>query len=80
MDGVYDQDNLVLCKDTINKGITTMLLREKTASKLLLGSGKLPLWIIIKDRVPKCVVHEMADVRGSTKGKFIKKNHPQCVY
>ena len=61
------QFSLIICQDPVVKGITTILNRSNTAVKLLLGSRKLPLSIIILYVVLECVFYELNDIRGSPK-------------
>ena len=58
---------MVLCQDSVVKGITTILYMSNPAVKLLLGSGKLLLSIIILNMIPEYVFHELNDIRSSAK-------------
>ena len=50
--GGLGHDIFVLCMDTVGKGITIILCRAGPAAKLILGSSKLSLCIIVLHRVP----------------------------
>ena len=67
------QYSLVICQEPVVKGITTILNRSNPAVKLLLGSGKLLLSIIILYVVLECVFYELNDIRGSPKSNLIRR-------
>ena len=64
---------MVICQDLVVKGNTTILNRSNPAVKLLLGSGKLLLSIIILYVVLECVFYELNDIRGSPESTLIRR-------
>ena len=64
---------MVICQDSVVKGITTIMNRSNPEVKLLLGYGKLLLIIIILNVVLETVCHELNDIRGITKSNLIRR-------
>ena len=48
-------------------------------SKMMLGSVKLDLCVIIVGKVPACVVSVLYKVRGGPEGSLISKISPMCM-
>ena len=67
---------MVVCQGPLVKGITTILNRSNPAVKLLLGSGKLLLRIIILNVVLECVFYELNDIRGGPESNLIIRATP----
>ena len=65
------QGSFFLCKDTVGKGITTVLCRSNPATVLLIPAGKFLLCVIVLNRVIACVVHKMDTVRNGSKGNLM---------
>ena len=58
---------IFFCQYPVVTFITKILCRGKPSSALILDAKKRFLCIILVNRVPKCVVHKLDDVRGGEK-------------
>ena len=53
------------------KGTTKIICRANPETKLILGSSKLLLCVIVVKVVPACVLHKLGYSRGVEKGNFV---------
>ena len=74
------QDNFLIYQDQVVKGATTIMCRSNIEYKLTFCAGKLLLCITIVYEVPEVLVHELAYVRGSTKGKITSRKYLMCMF